>query len=475
MKKSTWILVVLLAFLAGYAGSWSQQSQSDNPTLRVASETNSIPSRVASSGLALTSFEDASAISTPTVVFIKTISTVRYESPLGWFWDFDPFGSRGKASSTGSGVIVNPDGYIVTNNHVIQGAEQITVVLNKDKKEYKAEIIGTDPSSDLALIKIDKKDLPSIVFGNSDQLNVGEWVLAVGNPFNLTSTVTAGIVSAKGRNINIVKNQFPIESFIQTDAAINPGNSGGALVNLKGELIGINTAIQSNTGSYTGYGFAIPSNIVQKIVKDFIEKGEVLRAFTGFEVSSISAQEMQELKLEKEPIKVRSVLEDSPADNAGIKSGDIIIKLGNTDIDGRSSYDEFLAYQRPNNEIPVTILHEGKERTFKLSLIDGKTQRELMMKGVVSSKYLGADFQSLNASEKGKFKISAGIRILNIKRGGAISQMGLADGFVVLRYNGKVYDAPEDLIAAMEGSSGSMKIEGMDARGNKQSFSFFRY
>ena len=159
----------------------------------------------------------------------------------------------------------------------------------------------------------------------------------------------------------------------------------------------------------------------------------------------------------------------------GIKSGDIIIKLGNTDIDGRSSYDEFLAYQRPNNEIPVTILHEGKERTFKLSLIDGKTQRELMMKGVVSSKYLGADFQSLNASENGKFKISAGIRILNIKRGGAISQMGLAEGFVVLRYNGKVYDAPEDLIAAMEGSSGSMKIEGMDARGNKQSFSFFRY
>jgi len=477
MKKSTWIGMVLVAFMAGYAGSWTQQRNTYNttPTLKIASESNGVPSRVASSGMVLSSFEEASAISTPTVVFIKTVSTVRYENPLGWFWDFDPFGSRGKASSTGSGVIVNADGYIVTNNHVIQGAEQISVVLNKDKKEYKAEVIGTDPSSDLALIKIDKKELPAIVFGNSDRVNVGEWVLAVGNPFNLTSTVTAGIVSAKGRNINIVKNQFPIESFIQTDAAINPGNSGGALVNLKGELVGINTAIQSNTGSYTGYGFAIPSNIVQKIVKDFIEKGEVLRAFTGFEVASVSAEEMQSLKLDKEPIKVRSVLEDGPADKAGIKTGDIIIKIGDQDIDGRSSYDEFLAYQRPNYEVPITILHEGKERKLKLNLIDGKSQRELMMRGVVGSKYLGADFQALNAIDKGKYKIASGIRILNIKRGGAISQMGLGEGFVILRYNSKVYEDPEDLIAAMEGSSGSMKIEGIDARGNKQTFSFFRY
>ena len=477
MKKTTWIGIVLVAFVAGFAGSWIQKIGADSqaPTLKIAPESAGVPTRVASSGMGLTSFEDASAISTPTVVFIKTISTVRYESPFGWFWDFDPFGSRGKASSTGSGVIVNADGYIVTNNHVIQGAEQISVVLNKDKKEYKAEVIGTDPSSDLALIKIDKKDLPAIVFGNSDRVNVGEWVLAVGNPFNLTSTVTAGIVSAKGRNINIVKNQFPIESFIQTDAAINPGNSGGALVNLKGELVGINTAIQSNTGSYTGYGFAIPSNIVQKIVKDFIEKGEVLRAFTGFEVGALSAEEMQRMKFEKEPIKVRTVLEDSPADKAGIKAGDIITKMGAVEIDGRSSYDEFLAYQRPNNEIPVSLLHDGKERNIKLNLIDGKTQRELMMRGVVSSKYLGADFQALSATDKGKYKVSSGIRILNIKRGGAISQMGLGEGFIVLRYNGKLYEDPEDLIAAMEGSSGSMKIEGMDARGSKQSFSFFRY
>lgn len=476
MKRLHWILVVLIALVSGYVGSWLQNGNGFEKTeLKIASPESNIPSRVASSGLALSQFETASAISTPTVVFIKTMSTVRYESPFGLFWDFDPFGSRGKASSTGSGVIVSSDGYIVTNNHVIQGAEQISVVLNRDKREYKAEVIGTDPSSDLALIKIDKKDLPSIVFGNSEDVNVGEWVLAVGNPFNLTSTVTAGIVSAKGRNINIVKNQFPIESFIQTDAAINPGNSGGALVNLKGELVGINTAIQSNTGSYTGYGFAIPSNIVQKIVKDFIEKGEVLRAFTGFEVSAVTAEEMQSMNLTKEPIKVRSIIEGSNAESAGIKAGDVIIKVGNIEIDGRSSYDEFLAYQRPGNQINLSVVRDGKEKQLKLTLMDGKTQKELLMRGVVSSSYLGADFQPLSPSDLGRLRISSGIRILNIKRGGAISQMGLGEGFVILKFNGKAYTDAEDLIAAMEGSSGSMKIEGMDSRGNKQSFSFFRY
>lgn len=477
MKQKTWIGILAVAFTAGFAGSWVQGFIANKRTspLRVATDYPAIPSRMASSGMALSSFEQASAISTPTVVFIKTVSTVRYENPLGWFWDFDPFGSRGKASSTGSGVIVNADGYIVTNNHVIQGAEEIAVVLNKDKREYKATVIGTDPSSDLALIKIEKKDLPAIVFGNSEGVNVGEWVLAVGNPFNLTSTVTAGIVSAKGRNINIVKNQFPIESFIQTDAAINPGNSGGALVNLKGELVGINTAIQSNTGSYTGYGFAIPSNIVQKIVRDFMDKGEVLRAFTGFEVTGISTEEIQRFEGKAEPIKIRSVLEGSPAEKAGLKVGDVIIKIDNLTINGRSSYDEFLAYQRPNNEVTLSTLRDGKERSVKLQFIDGKLQRELMMRGVVSSKYLGADFQPLNAEDKSKLKVKAGIRILNIRRGGAISQMGLNEGFIILSYNGKVFEEPEDLIGAMEGSSGSMKIEGMDVRGNRQSYSFFRY
>ena len=208
MKKNvSWITVVLLSVASGFVGSWifNKANNSGVAFLRVAG--NDIPVKMASNGMNLAGFEEASAISTPTVVFIKTLSTVQYESPFG-FWDFDPFGSRGQATSTGSGVIVNSDGYIVTNNHVVHGGDKITIVLNNSKKEYVAKVVGTDPGSDLALIKIEAKNLPAVVFANSDEVNVGEWVLAVGNPFNLNSTVTAGIVSAKGRNINIVKNNF---------------------------------------------------------------------------------------------------------------------------------------------------------------------------------------------------------------------------------------------------------------------------
>jgi serine protease Do len=476
MKKSQVLIIVLISSLSGFLGAFvfNWMKGSDVAWLKVAE--NGIPSRVASSGFDLDAFESASAASTPTVVFIKTLSTVQYESPFGgFFWDFDPFGSRGQATSTGSGVIVNSDGYIVTNNHVIQGAEKITVVLNKSKKEYIAKVIGTDPGSDLALIKIEERDLPSVVFANSDDVKVGEWVLAVGNPFNLNSTVTAGIVSAKGRNINIVKNQFPIESFIQTDAAINPGNSGGALVNLKGQLVGINTAIQSNTGSYTGYGFAIPSNIVQKIVKDFIEKGEVQRAFTGFEIGSVSPEEMSALKLEKEPIKIKALLEDGPAEKSGLKRNDIIVKVGNMDVDGRSSFDEFLAYQRPGNTIPIEFIREGVRKKINLTLIDKKSQNELSMKGVVRSKYLGADFQAITASEKERLALSNGVKIMNIQRGGAISQMGLPNGFTVVEFNGKKVIEAEDLVAALEGQSGRIEIKGKDANGSGMSYSFFRY
>jgi Do/DeqQ family serine protease len=475
MKKSQVLIIVLISSISGFLGAFVYQwiKGSDVAWLKVAE--NGVPSRMAASGFDLDAFESASATSTPTVVFIKTLSTVQYESPFGAFWDFDPFGSRGQATSTGSGVIVNSDGYIVTNYHVIQGAEKISVVLNKSKKEYVAKVIGTDPSSDLALIKIEEGNLPAVVFANSDDVKVGEWVLAVGNPFNLNSTVTAGIVSAKGRNINIVKNQFPIESFIQTDAAINPGNSGGALVNLKGQLIGINTAIQSNTGSYTGYGFAIPSNIVQKIVKDFIEKGEVLRAFTGFEVGSVSSEEMSVLKLEKEPVKIKTLLEDGPAEKAGLKRNDVIVKIGNLEVDGRSSFDEFLAYQRPGNVVPLEVIREGERKKITLTLIDKKTQNELSMKGVVRSKYLGADFQALTSSEKERLGLSNGVKIMNIQRGGAISQMGLPNGFTVVEFNGKKVVEAEDLVAALEGQSGRIEIKGKDANGSGMSYSFFRY
>jgi S1-C subfamily serine protease len=306
-------------------------------------------------------------------------------------------------------------------------------------------------------------------------VKVGEWVLAVGNPFNLTSTVTAGIVSAKGRNINIVKNQFPIESFIQTDAAINPGNSGGALVNLRGELVGINTAIQSNTGSYSGYGFAIPANIVMKVVADLMDNGVVLRAFSGMTVSELTSLEMKRYNLGADAVKIIDVLEDGPAAKAGLLQGDVITHVGDVVVDGKPMFDEHLAYKRPGQTLSLKILRAGKTLSVDLALI-GKTENQaLLMKGAVNSKLLGADFQPLNATDKQKLGLAAGIRLFNIQRGKTIAQMGLGEGFVVVKFNGKTYSEPEDLISAMEGARGKIEIVGKDRNGNNQSFSFYSY
>lgn len=465
-----------LAFAAGWLGSYVQQNQGFGASVQLQiADSGAASARLANLHTAPTSFQEASALSTPTVVFIKNESTAQYSSPLGWFWDFDPFGSRGPSTSTGSGVIVSADGYIVTNNHVIQGAEKLTVVLNSPKKEFTAKVVGADAGSDLALLKIEAEQLPTIRFANSDELAVGDWVLAVGNPFNLTSTVTAGIVSAKGRNINLMKNQFPIESFIQTDAAINPGNSGGALVNAAGELVGINTAIQSNTGSYTGYGFAIPSNIVRKIVTDFIEKGEVQRGFAGMEVRELSADELEDLELAGSALRIVSVLEEGPAYKAGLRKGDAIVSVAGHQLTGKSDYDEHLAYLRPGDELEVDWLRSGNKKTAAIVLISKQDNQALVMKGAVSSDRLGADFQPLNASDLAQFGLNQGIRIINIRRGGAIAQMGLPNGFVIMKFNGQSYAEPEALIAAMERASGRIQIQGKDPNGTARTYSFFSY
>jgi Do/DeqQ family serine protease len=418
-------------------------------------------------------FVKASAISTPAVVFIKTQSTVQMSSPFGWFWDFDPFGSRGEATSTGSGVIVSKDGYIVTNNHVIANANKITVVLNQRKQEYTAKVVGTDPGSDLALIKIDASDLPAIVMANSDNIQVGDWVLAVGNPFNLTSTVTAGIVSAKGRNINLMQNQFPIESFIQTDAAINPGNSGGALVNLAGELVGINTAIQSNTGSYTGYGFAIPSNIVHKIVKDLVDFGEVQRAFPGMEVADLTAARSKALNFLGEGVEVTDLIEDGPALGSGMKKGDIVTSVNGRSINSKAQYDEYMAYMRPGETAKFKVWRSDGEVEVEMKLINKEQNKALLMKGAVNSKIMGCDFQPLNATDLKKYGITSGIRLLNIKRGTYFNQLGLADGFIIITFNGKSYTEAEELISAMESATGRIRIEGMDKNGNRGTYSYY--
>jgi Do/DeqQ family serine protease len=474
--------LLFLSLIFGYAGAWLYNCNVLNRAshgLQIAGDVSMDRSGVraiSANGDMPSGFEQASASATPSVVFIKTVSTVQYDSPLsGLFWDFDPFGSRGQAASTGSGVIVSKDGYIVTNNHVIQGADKITVVLNKPKNEYTARVIGTDPSSDLAVLKIEANDLPAVAFANSDLVKVGEWVLAVGNPFNLTSTVTAGIVSAKGRNINLVKNQFPIESFIQTDAAINPGNSGGALVNLRGELVGINTAIQSNTGSYSGYGFAIPANIVMKVVADLMDNGVVLRAFSGMTVGEASADELKRYGLSNDAVKVTELIEDGPAYKSGLRLGDVITHLGGMPVDGKPMFDEHLAYKRPGQALELQYLREGKSVKAELLLIGTTENQALLMKGAVNSKLLGADFQPLGASDLQKYGLTSGIRLINIQRGKTIAQMGLGEGFVVVKFNGKSYAEPEDLISAMEAARGRIEIVGKDRNGSNQSFSFYSY
>jgi Do/DeqQ family serine protease len=376
-------------------------------------------------------------------------------------------------ASSGSGVILTDDGYIVTNNHVVKDADVIEVITNNQKQSYKAKIIGTDPSTDLALLKIEGINLPHLTLGNSDNVEIGEWVLAVGNPFNLTSTVTAGIVSAKGRNINIVNNQFPIESFIQTDAAINPGNSGGALVDLNGKLIGINTAIASNTGSYNGYGFAIPVNIVAKIVKDLIEFKEVQRGFTGMDVKDIDADLAKKLNINNNlGVYVSSVLAEGPADNAGLRAGDIIIKVNGSEIDSKSIFDEHIEYLRPGEKAKMTIIRNGKEMEFAVSLLNREGTTAIMRKGTVSSEILGADFQAVPKIEKDKLGIKNGIRISNLRQG-RMAGMGLSDGFIIISLNKKEYEKPDELIKDLEKVRGQIVIDGIFPNGGRGVFSFY--
>ncbi|MFI5222131.1 MAG: S1C family serine protease [Bacteroidia bacterium] len=417
----------------------------------------------------------ACQVATPCVVFIKTLTRQsNYVDPFFDFWNnMDFFGRRGPVSSSGSGVIISNDGYIVTNFHVVKDADQIDVITNGNKRSYSAKVIGTDPSTDLALLKIEAKNLSHISFGNSDNCKIGEWVLAVGNPFNLTSTVTAGIVSAKGRNINIVNNQFPIESFIQTDAAINPGNSGGALVNTSGELVGINTAIASNTGSYNGYGFAIPSNIVQKIVKDLIEFNDVQRGFTGMDVIDVDSKIAEKLNInDNNGVYVQYVLPKGPADNAGIKQGDLIVKANGKTIDSKSIFDEEISYFRPGDKVKISVLSNGKETETYLTLMNKEGNTAVLKKSSIASNALGAEFEMISKIETDKYRIRSGVRIFNI-RGGRIRQMGIPEGFIITQLNRKEFSSAKELVDELEKVRGQVLIEGMYPNGGRGFYSFY--
>ena len=416
-----------------------------------------------------TGFIAASKNSTASVVFIKTESQ-RYQRTSFWGFDFDPFGRIGKVASTGSGVIVSTDGYIITNQHVVQSADKIEVVLSDTKKTVRATLVGADPSSDLALLKIESTGLSPIRFTNSDDVQIGQWVLAVGNPFNLNSTVTAGIVSAKGRNINIVNNQFPIESFIQTDAAINPGNSGGALVDLNGDLVGVNTAIASKTGSYVGYGFAIPSNIVAKTIDDLKNYGAVQRGFLGLDVVDIDG-DMSEKLGATQGVLVKRVNGVNDETETKIVAGDVITAIDNSPIDSKSTFDERLAYLRPGDITTLSIVRSNRPKQFNITLVNKEGSTKLLTKESEVSELLGAEFEKLSKLERQTYRIESGIKVSNITNG-KIRQMNIGEGFIFVKVNNKSFGSVTDFIAYLETYRGQVRIEGVNANGSTQYLSF---
>ena len=432
--------------------------------------------------------------SLPSVVHILStknskVQTVEVESdPFSDFFS-DPFGFFGnpqgnggkqkrsvrtpKQQGSGSGVIISADGYIVTNNHVVADADELTVTLN-DNKEYSARIIGTDKTTDLALIKIDGKNLPAITIANSENIKVGEWVLAVGNPFNLTNTVTAGIVSAKGRSLY----RNGVESFIQTDAAINPGNSGGALVNTRGELIGINAMLYSQTGSFSGYGFAIPTSIMNKVVDDLKTYGTVQRAVVGIQGSDVKnyvdGQKEQGKDIDlgtMEGIYVAKVTEESAAEEAGLKEGDVIIAIDGKEMNKMADMQEYLAKKRPGDKVTVTYLRDKKKATKSLTLKNEQGNTQVVKKADLD--VLGGNFRSITDAQKQQLNIGYGLEVLKVNSG-KLKNAGITKGFIIQRVNDNAVKTIDDLQNIVKDASTSkdpvLYIQGVYPTGKKAYF-----
>lgn len=421
-------------------------------------------------------FSAAAEKVTPAVVHIKSTYNSQAQSrgrnlqdipaPFReFFGDIDPFGGgmrQQPQQSSGSGVIISNDGYIVTNNHVIEKADEIEVVLD-DKRLFKAKVIGSDPSTDLALLKVDAKDLPKLAMSNSDDIKVGQWVMAVGNPFNLESTVTAGIISAKGRSINILQGDAPIESFIQTDAAVNPGNSGGALVNLNGELIGINTAIASPTGAFAGYSFAVPSNIVAKVVEDLVKYGKVQRAFLGISIRNLDNKLVNELDLKTaRGVYVDSLMADGAAKAGGMQKGDVIVKVEDRSINSVAELQETIARRRPGEEVSVVVNRKGKEKTLKIPLRSSTGSLELAKEEKREIlRALGAEFENVNEKNSKDLSVKSGVKVTRLYPGKLRSQTDIRPGFVITRVNKQKVDSVEELAKVLEKEKGGIMLEGV--------------
>lgn len=458
--------IVIAGFLGGLAGAYAlfqfviapRLEEKNNPQFDQVAYNNSSPYNSASVESASgttennTDFSEAASKAIPSVVYINSISQGSSYS----YWDMF-FGGGGAQTrvSSGSGVIFSQDGYIVTNNHVVASAEKLEVLYNK--RSYPAELVGTDPSTDLAVLKINDTDLPAVTLGNSNSLQVGEWVVAVGNPFSLASTVTVGIVSAKGRRIGILEDKFPIESFIQTDAAINPGNSGGALVNKKGELVGINTAILSRTGSYTGYAFAIPIDIAKKVVDDLIKYGVVQKALIGGNVIDYDYQNAKKYGLETNVKNFNGVLlekieQDGPLDKVGLKPGDIITKINATTINTKSSFEEELSYRYPGDKITLTYTREGKTTTTDITLVNRDGNTEKVKRKIYVSNIMGAQLEATDY----------GVKVFKISEVGYMKRLGIPENYTIISINRVRVKDPQEVIDFFEKYKGRASLYGMN-------------
>lgn len=375
-------------------------------------------------GAETVNFTEAAETALNQVVHVKNVSYRTISNPIMEFIYGYRGGQQQQQIGTGSGVIISEDGYIVTNNHVINGAQDIEITLN-NKKTFKAKLIGTDSKMDIALLKVDTNEkLPYAVFADSDQIKVGEWVLAVGNPYNLNSTVTAGIISAKARNLDA----GGIQSFIQTDAVVNPGNSGGALVNTRGELVGINTMISSNTGSYVGYSFAVPSNITRKIIEDIMEFGNVQRGILGIEGRELNGVASKELNIDQtQGFYVNKVTKNSGAEKAGIKTGDVIVRLDNQNVTSFAELSGYVNTKRPNDEIKVTVIRQGKTLAIPVKL----TKKELL-----NYEFYGLELEDIDAADKKRFNIRQGVKIKEINNEKLAPYADELKGSIVLSIDG---------------------------------------
>ncbi len=443
-------------------------------------------------------FTYAADVSMPAVVHITSTMKTRGgnarqmqipEEFREFFGDRAPQGPQ-RQQASGSGVIISSDGYIVTNNHVVEGADELEVVLN-DKHTYKAKVIGTDPSTDLAVIQIPAQNLPALTFGNSDAARVGEWVVAVGNPFNLESTVTTGIVSAKGRGLGIIgqkqrgnfegpapKIDSPLESFIQTDAVVNPGNSGGALVNLKGELIGINTAIASPTGSFAGYAFAVPSNLVKKVAGDLVKYGNVQRGYLGIVLDELDSKKADEYGVkETNGVYVKSFSTNSAAKEAGLKAGDVILKVDGLTVNTVPQLQEQIGRKQPGESVILTLGRGGatKDVTVKLKNRDGGSQLLQRDNAEMLLGDLGVQLSDLTPREKALLKangVEGGAKV-GMLEAGKLSRAGVQEGFIITKLNNKPIHSVQEFKKAIEGKKGArVQIEGIYSDAPADNFTF---